>query len=310
MPDLPLPTWISQQPGDNVVFLHGMTMSPGFWETYAPKTLRRGRAASYPLPGHHPWSSLDPALLDAEAMADAYAAMIRRDFAGESVTLCGHSTGGMIALLLARHHPELVDAVILMGALSCGRVEGQRPLGMRLLGVPFVGRSAFRLMLRFWASDTSRFEKGSMSCVADPDAILSRPDDRRALESVRKTLLESDHMAIMSLVDWLSRTSLADALGNISQPVLNIVGGSDRVIAPLHQLQTQKGLPNAVTVILDHVGHLPMVEAPDRVDGAIAAFRGGLALSRAFAGAGRAKTQQKTRDVAIPGSGIRLELPA
>ena len=106
----------------NTVLIHGMVMSPVFWSSFAPSIVREGRAAAYPLPGHSPWR-LDGLTqnLTTEAIVNAYAEAIARDFNGEPVALIGHSTGGFISLLLARHRPDLVNNVILMGAFACGR---------------------------------------------------------------------------------------------------------------------------------------------------------------------------------------------
>ena len=269
----PSPHWLCEDPGIKTVLIHGMVMSPAFWRCFAPSIVREGRAAAYPLPGHSPWK-LDSLAdgLTTDAIVDAYAEAIERDFGGEPVTLIGHSTGGFICLLLARHRPDLVGNVILMGAFACGRFEGQERLASRILRLPLLGRHLFIRLFARWIATRETFRFGSLECVFDKTAGWETEETIATMEEVRAHLLNSQPSEIAAFVSWMSRTSVINELPLIDVPVLNIIGGRDAIVPPLHQIHLSGRLPRAQTVILDKIGHLPMAEARDKVDQLIGAF--------------------------------------
>ncbi|WP_165784438.1 alpha/beta fold hydrolase [Zhengella mangrovi] len=312
MLETPPALFLSRHPGPATVLLHGMVMAPCFWETYAPPVCRRGTAVAYPLPGHHPWS-LDEAAatLTIDAVLEAYATAIRRDFRGRPVTLIGHSTGAFMALGLAARYPDLVEGLVLMGALSCGGLDGCQPFAMRLLRLPRFGQWTFERLLSHWISTPARFIDGARSCVADPDSPLRQDRDRQAIESVRLALLKSRPAEIATLVRLLSITSLSEELSGITCPALNIVGGRDRVIRPRHQFNIQASMPGMATLLLPEAGHLPMVENPPAVAEAVRSFMNLRFLHRlpasnraarpASSGPVTANANEKPRDVSAPG---------
>ncbi|MCV9998659.1 alpha/beta hydrolase [Pararhizobium sp. YC-54] len=269
----PSPHWLSQVPGMKTVLIHGMVMSPAFWSCFAPGIVREGRAAAYPLPGHSPWTLDDLSQgLTTAAVVDAYAEAIERDFDGEPVTLIGHSTGGFVSLLLARHRPDLVSNVILMGAFACGRFEGQERLASRILRLPLLGRHLFVRLFTRWIATREAFRWGSLECVFDKTAGWETEETIAAMEEVREHLLKSQAGEIAAFVSWMSQTSVIDELPLIDVPVLNIIGVRDAIVPPLHQIHLSGKLPRAHTVILDKVGHLPMAEAREKVDQLVATF--------------------------------------
>ncbi|THV22356.1 alpha/beta fold hydrolase [Peteryoungia ipomoeae] len=277
----PSPDWIAEESsGDNYVLIHGMVMAPSFWRTYAPMVARQGKSAAYPLPGHHPWRLTEPGQgFDADAVADAYATAIRRDFDGEPVTLIGHSTGGFVSLLIAMRYPNLVRAVILMGAFACGRFEGQERLPAKMLRVPKVGPFLFRQFFLRWISTAEQFRWGSLECVYDIACPWENEQAKGSMENVRLDLLRSRPEDIAACIRFMSSTSLLGGLTEIAVPVLNIVGANDAIVPPPHQLRVSKLLPQTQTVILNQCGHLPMVERRAETDLAIKAFTATVSIS-------------------------------
>ncbi|WP_438750088.1 alpha/beta fold hydrolase [Pararhizobium sp. O133] len=255
------------------VLIHGMVMGPSFWSSFAPSIVREGRSVAYPLPGHSPWT-LDGfgGILRTEDIVDAYAQAIERDFDGEPVTLIGHSTGGFVSLLLARHRPDLVSNVILMGAFACGRFEGQERMASRILRLPLLGRHLFIRLFTRWISTRENFRWGSLETVFDKNVGWETEETAATMEKVREQLLNSKADEIAAFVSWMSRTSVLAELSRIDVPVLNIIGARDAIVPPAHQIHLSGRLPRVQTVILDKVGHLPMAEARDKVDRLIGAF--------------------------------------
>lgn len=269
----PNPLWLSREAGMKTVFIHGMVMSPAFWNCFAPAIVRQGCSAAYPLPGHSPWSLAGASLpLRTADIVDAYAAAIERDFGGEPVTLIGHSTGGFVSLLLARHRPDLVSSVILMGAFACGRFEGQERIAARILRLPLLGRILFITFFTRWIATRESFRWGAHDCVFDQSMAWETEETLTAMEEVRDSLLNSLPDEIAAFVSWMSSTSIFAELADIDVPVLNIIGARDRIVPPSHQLHLSGGLRRVQTAILNDVGHLPMAEAREQVDRLVSHF--------------------------------------
>ena len=273
----PDPLWISRSDGERIAYFPGMVMAPEFWRYYSPPSMRSGRVCAYPLPAHYPWSTGDAAqLLSTDEIVEAYASALRRDFdtgkGGRKITLVGHSTGGFIALLLARRHPELVEKMILLGAFGCGRFEGAGRFAMRLVSWPLMGEMIFTTLLSRWISTPERFRQGSLACVhRDREDWYTEPATL-AQEEVRLSIGKSNPNEIAALVRWLFGQSIMADLPLIDVPTLFIIGSKDAVVPPAHQLSTARRMPNAAAVIIPEVGHLPMVEAPEAFDRAAAMF--------------------------------------
>jgi len=254
--------WIgNSQLDQDYVLLHGMVMAPSFWRTYAPEVVQKARSAAYALPGHHPWRLAEPGqVITPQAVADAYAEAIRRDFAGRPVTLIGHSTGGFVSLLIARHYPELVKSIVLIGAFACGRFEGQERLPTKLLRIPRIGPFLFRQFFLRWIATSEQFRWGSIECVFDKGCPWQNDLAEAAMEEVRLQLQQARPEDIAACIYFMSATTLINDLSSVSVPVLNIVGAEDAIVPPGHQLRVSKLLPQAQTVLLRNCGHLPMVE--------------------------------------------------
>ncbi|WP_377277832.1 alpha/beta fold hydrolase [Rhizobium sp. R86522] len=260
------------------VLIHGMVMAPSFWRTYSPDVVRRARSAAYALPGHHPWKLTEPGqAITPEAVASAYAEAIQRDFGGRPVTLIGHSTGGFVSLLIARHYPELVKSIVLIGAFACGRFEGQERLPAKLLRVPRIGPLLFRQFFQRWISTSEQFRWGSIECVFDKGCPWQNERAVAAMEEVRLQLQQARPEDIAACIRFMSATSLVSDLSEIRRPVLNIVGAEDAIVPSAHQLRVSKLLPQVQTVLLRNCGHLPMVEHQTLTAGVISAFVDGMA---------------------------------
>lgn len=101
--------------GREVVFLHGLAASPECWEgapDHLQATMRahmihmRGFAGSSPALSREPGNFLKP-------MADELAAYIRGQGKGPMAVI-GHSMGGLVTLMLARDHPDVVDRAMVV----------------------------------------------------------------------------------------------------------------------------------------------------------------------------------------------------
>ena len=70
--------------------------------------------------------------------------------------------------------------------------------------------------------------------------------------------------ALGMMANW-DLAALDRAIGGLDVPLLLVVGGDDRAIAPETAFALADRLPNARVSLLRHLGHLAHEEAPDRV---------------------------------------------
>ncbi|HRD65227.1 MAG TPA: alpha/beta hydrolase [Candidatus Competibacter sp.] len=108
---LRFPSRTDTPPGGDLVLVHGLAASLGFWHLGIVRPLSwLCRLTAYDLRGHGR-SELPATGYSIPRMADDLAALL--DHLGlERVHLLGHSFGGAIALLFAHRHPERVRSVI------------------------------------------------------------------------------------------------------------------------------------------------------------------------------------------------------
>lgn len=259
------------------VLLHGMMMSPAVWANAELTSDLGGHVIAYALPAHPTWEmdtdELRP-LLDLKALADAYAAAIERDFCEPPVDIIGHSTGGFLALLIAAHRPDLVRRLVVVSGFADGAMESRAPLPMRITCLPLVGTVAFRVGVTVGLASRRLFIAAAMRSANAQRTDLRQSPFREALDQVRLGLSKCDLRALVLFIQWLSSASLSAELSRVTAPVLLIVGSNDPVVPVCHQLGVARQLGHCQPLVLEGIGHLPMMEAEGRTSRAIRAWLG------------------------------------
>ena len=95
--------------GASVVLVHGFTQTHVSWAPVAADLARDHRVTAVDLPGHGGSGDLRADLATAAAMVGD---------AGGPATYVGYSMGGRVALRLALDRPDLVEALVLLGATA------------------------------------------------------------------------------------------------------------------------------------------------------------------------------------------------
>ncbi|MFC6011207.1 alpha/beta fold hydrolase [Nocardia lasii] len=97
--------------GPVVLALHGLTGHGNRWETLATEHLPQARIVAPDLRGHGRSTSLPP--WDFDTIVADLAQLLRAETDAPAVVV-GHSFGGAVGVHLARRHPELVRALVLL----------------------------------------------------------------------------------------------------------------------------------------------------------------------------------------------------
>ena len=178
------------------------------------------------------------------------------DVASETFALAGMSMGGYVALEIMRQAPGRVTKLILMSTSakpdtperSADRrkqVEGARKYGVRAgtkelypkLVHPARHEDAPLLTTFFEMAE----ELGVDAFANQIEAIIGRPDSR-------------------------------PMLGKITAPTLVIAGKDDALITPENSEELANGIPGARLALIEHCGHMGMIERPESYTKLISGF--------------------------------------
>ena len=245
--------------GPVVVLIHGFGSSLHTWDAWTRMLEDRFRVVSLDLPGFG-LTGPDPSgdYSDERSIAVLVALMDRLGIGQAAVV--GSSMGGRIAWRFAAAEPARVTRLVLMapdGFVSLGREYGRAPERlpwlMRLLPL-----TAPRLLLRRTMQNAYAVPGVLTDVVVDRyHAMLLAPGVRRAiLERVLQTRLVPPE----------------PILAGIRVPVLLLWGERDAAVPASRAADYARALPDARTVILPGIGHVPMEEAPEASAQALRAF--------------------------------------
>jgi pimeloyl-ACP methyl ester carboxylesterase len=262
------PTETAKSP---VVLVHGLGGSHLNWVLLAPLLAPSRRVYALDLAGFG-FSPGGQQSSTVEASAELVARFVDEEV-GEPSILVGNSMGGMISLLTAAGHPDLVERLVLLDpAIPTLRRNLDRRVAATffLYGIPRVGE-AFLGQVTARMSDRRRVQDTTNLCFADPSRA-----DPDALEAAVELLAyrrryapdaELSYItAARSILRLLGRgPRYAALLASISAPVLLIHGEKDRLVPVAAARTAAATYPGWRSVILPDLGHAPMLEKPQLV---------------------------------------------
>jgi pimeloyl-ACP methyl ester carboxylesterase len=242
----------------DVVFVHGLAASPECWEEAGeklgpevrPHVLHmRGFAGLPPSGFRSPGNFLKP-------VADALAGYIRLQRTGP-MPVVGHSMGGIVSLILARDHPDVVDRLMVVDV----------PAFFSVLINPFATVSSVAHLAE--ASRRSYAEKSKQAVEDDlrrnAGKLVSDPDH---LERIVGWGLASDQQTTADVMAEVMMTDLRGDLHRI-KALVDVVYAWDRAghatRTALEQVYSAAyaGLSQGRRLRIDHARHYVMLDQPD-----------------------------------------------
>lgn len=232
-----------------LLMLHSLGSSLHVWDAQAAALASGLRIVRYDLRGHGlsevgngPWT-LDDFAADALAVLDALE--IR------AAHVAGVSIGGMIAQALAARAPERVASLILCDtalAIPPPEMWRARAATVRAEGIAAIADAT----LARWVSP----------------AYLASPAGR----GLRAMLLRADREGYAAAAEVLATADLSRTTPQLRVPALVIVGELDPSTPVAAAEALRDAIPGARLVVIPGALHVPGLEAPDAVTGAIRAF--------------------------------------
>ncbi len=240
--------------GFPIVLLHGSNASLNTWEPWVARLTPKYRVISFDFPAH----GLSGPVPSRDYSSAAYVGITEKIVDRLGLTrfaIAGNSMGGGIAWHYAAAHPDKVAALILVD--SVGQPEpgnSSPPIGFRIARIPVL-RDLLASVLPRSMIEQSLHQTVSVQSMVTPAMV------DRYWELLR---YPGNRAATMDRFAGYHRQDDTALLKTITAPTLIVWGRDDRLIPVTCVAWFQQQLPGAKAVILDHVGHLPMEEAPDQ----------------------------------------------
>ena len=239
-----------------ILLLHGVGANAMHWRFQLAGLSDAFRVVAWNAPGYilsDAFKTEWPTCQDyADAVVDFLAA-VKLD----KVNVVGNSFGSRVAQCFAIHYPNRVVRLAMTGT-------GIGPKGM-------TDEDKAKII----ATREGQIAKGGYGFGARVNALVAKNTSEQTLTLVRDTVRATSPRGFMHGV----KLGLADgydpetSAAKITAPVLMISGNEDRV-NPMDKNAAllAKAMPRAKHEIMEGVGHLPEVEAPEKVNAMLRAF--------------------------------------
>ncbi len=253
------------------VLVHGLGGSHANWLALGPKLARLSPTTAPDLPGFGR-SPVAGRRIRIEGYVSLLARYLEREIR-RPVVLVGNSMGGIVSLLLAAARPELVASLVLIGAPLPAPLGTPRDRDvMTAFALYMVPGLAERVMKKLAMRRTPAGEvREIMSlCGVDVDALprdvyatqLALARDRRDFSWARPAFLAAARSLVPTLLDG---RGLRRAIAAVRAPTLILQGDRDRLVPVASATTTHRLRPDFELALLEGLGHIPMLQAPDRV---------------------------------------------
>ena len=256
-----------QEAGDEkapaMILIHGFISSTLIWsEVFLPLAEAGFRVIAPDLPGYGYSDKPRDAEYTIESQVRAVVGLMDR-LGIEKAALVGASYGGAIAAAIALDHPERVDRLVLVGAVSSD--EPKKKLLMQIVQLPLVGDIVTPLFLGSHWIVRKRME--------DVYQRMRIPVDEHKVAARHHLLVSADtHRAMIRTVRGWSANRIQRDAHLIRQPTMLVWGEDDRHIPLAEGFRLRDAMPNARLVVFRNCGHLPPQEYPKQFVGMISEF--------------------------------------
>ena len=239
-----------------ILLLHGVGANSMHWRYQLAGLSDAFRVVAWNAPGYILSDAFKTEWPTCKDYADALA-----DFLGvmklDRVNLVGNSFGSRVAQCFAIHYPQRVIRLAMTGT-------GIGPKGM-----------SEEDKAKIVATREAQVAKGGYGFGARVDALLAKNASAQTKALVADVLRATNprgfmHGVKLGMADGYDPETVA---AKVTAPVLMISGNEDRV-NPIDRNAAvlAKAMPKAKHEILEGVGHLPEVEAPEKVNALLRSF--------------------------------------
>jgi pimeloyl-ACP methyl ester carboxylesterase len=271
----PVPGPTEGAPRERALYVHGLGGASTNWTDLAALLRVRFDGWALDLPGfgrsQPPVRGRYSVRGHAQVVIDLLEDLRRRPgpAAGAPVHLLGNSLGGLVSLLVAASRPDLVASLTLISpAMPVYRVPPAFSRALLLLLVPGIPALAERRLAEVRAEDAVR---GMVQmCFGEPDRVPRERLDQ-AVEEMRERSTQpwADRALALNMRGLMTsylrpgRTGAWRMAAGLRVPTLVIWGSRDRLVDPRLAPRLAATVPDSRLLVLEGVGHVAMLEAPE-----------------------------------------------
>jgi pimeloyl-ACP methyl ester carboxylesterase len=258
-------TWEEHSTGDHTfIFVPGHANVRPMWYPMLEELASLGRWVSLDLLGHYP-AQLAPDLhmLTQEYVFDVYTAAVQHISGNRSVTLAGHSTGGLVALGVAARLPQQVRRVISLSSVVWGPLDGF--LGYLHWILRHRLDTFFTGIGRLLQSNMWTFMAGAALYTHRRSAFLQNQIAWQTYGAAHNWFCQHSLTNLALVLRMLETCDIRPLVASLPMPVLAVTGVCDPVVPPQQTLWLAEHLPQADLRVIDHTGHILNLEAPDEL---------------------------------------------
>ncbi len=239
--------------GRPLLLLHGFMFNSRAWHPIVPFLAPRFRLIALDFPGFGDSEKPASFRYDREGFAETVCDVM----AGLDISrahVAGHSLGGAVALVLAADHPERVDRLAVINAISYPYTP---PFGARAALAPVVGALWFKQLLT-----RPMFRAYFRNHVYAPGATI----DMATVDAYYDAFKTADarEAAWQALPSTSDLTSLGPKIPKVRAPTVILWGESDPTLPLSLALRLAREIPGSRLETLPGVGHAPPEESPSR----------------------------------------------
>ncbi len=233
--------------GPAIVLIHGFLENHHIWDELILQCKEKYKLIAIDLPGFGK-SSVYGKVHTMEFMADAVKAVMENENTEKGI-LIGHSMGGYVTVAFTEKYQDAVSGIVFFHS----QVAADTPEGRENR------KRAIEIAISQHADYITKF----IPSLFAPENI-NKFSDR--ISQLRKQSIEAPKEGVVAaLAGMAERIDGKELLKNIHIPVFFVVGKQDSRIS-LDEIMRQMSLPkNTEAIILDHVGHMGFIEAPEKI---------------------------------------------
>ncbi len=256
--------------GPLIVFVHGLEGSAYNWALIAPKLASTHRVIAPDLSGFGftpPLEGGSNVERNAELVKDVI------DHFGGDAMLIGNSMGGLIAILVSELYPDRVNSLVLIDpaapVFSWTTINFHAAARLSVPLIPWLGSKLIETFRSQISVDEGVVEALEF-VAAHPESLVSEvwehATEIASLRRRQKWATDALVEAMNSIAPYVvKKGKFAELIHRVTQPTLLVHGAEDQLVHVPAARWIGRQRPDWTVVLFKDVGHVPMLEVPDRL---------------------------------------------
>lgn len=247
--------------GHPLVLIHGGYMDRRMWDDQFTAFAQHYQVIRYDVRGFGKTELPQVPYADRQDLYDLLQAL------GVTKTyLLGLSLGGEVAIDFTLEHPEMVDALILVGSPVPGYPRD-------VMFTPEQLQEQIQRWTPFANAIRAKNTAAMVDCLMADTTLVPQPQYPEARQRVRENLSEYSFVWVLSPATKQALTPVAyERLAEIRVPTLIIVGADDHFQLHKSAAKLEQDIPHTKRVTISDTHHMPNMEKPEEFNALVLDF--------------------------------------